>query len=73
METFERYPGLAGLFIGSILSASLSTVSSGINSVTTVFIGVIYKRTEHSKLKSGRNEALVSQMICKFFVFKYKP
>ena len=35
-EIFEEMPGLAGLYIASIYSGTLSTVSSGINSMATI-------------------------------------
>ncbi len=43
-ETLGRIPGLTGLFIACILSATLSTFSSGVNSMATVIFEDIYKR-----------------------------
>ncbi|GFN74484.1 sodium-coupled monocarboxylate transporter [Plakobranchus ocellatus] len=36
LETMRSYPGLPGLFVASIFSASISTVSSGVNSLAAV-------------------------------------
>ncbi|CAF3768296.1 unnamed protein product, partial [Rotaria sordida] len=63
IQTFGRYPGFTGLFIGSILSASLSTVSSGINSITTVILEDIYKRISIFPSISGEKEALISKIL----------
>ncbi|CAL1538169.1 unnamed protein product [Lymnaea stagnalis] len=38
MDIFGDLPGMTGLFIACIFSAALSTVSSGINSLATVFV-----------------------------------
>ena len=38
MDLFGNLPGIPGLFVASIYSASLSTVSSGLNSLATVCI-----------------------------------
>ncbi|CAF1283413.1 unnamed protein product, partial [Rotaria sordida] len=64
IQTFGRYPGFTGLFIGSVLSASLSTVSSGINSITTVILEDIYKRISIFSSISGEREALISKILC---------
>lgn len=65
METLGRLPGLTGLFIASILSASLSTVSSGINSITTVFLEDVYKRTSIGKSLSDKKYTIISKILCK--------
>ncbi|CAF4074931.1 unnamed protein product [Rotaria sordida] len=67
IQTFGRYPGFTGLFIGSILSASLSTVSSGINSITTVILEDIYKRISIFPSISGEREALISKILSSIF------
>ncbi|CAF1190473.1 unnamed protein product [Rotaria sordida] len=63
IETLGRFPGLTGLFIAAILSASLSTISSGINSVVTVILEDIYKRlvVEHSM--SDKRQAIISKIL----------
>ncbi|CAF4236300.1 unnamed protein product [Rotaria sordida] len=67
IQTFGRYPGFTGLFIGSVLSASLSTVSSGINSITTVILEDIYKRISIFSSISGEREALISKILSSIF------
>lgn len=64
IETLGRIPGLTGLFIASILSASLSTVSSGVNSIATVFLEDIYKRLTHGNLMSDKKQAIISKILC---------
>ncbi|XP_063968479.1 sodium-coupled monocarboxylate transporter 1-like [Lytechinus pictus] len=36
LDLFQRYPGLPGLFLSAVFSASLSTISSGLNAVAAV-------------------------------------
>jgi Na+/proline symporter len=64
IQTLGRFPGLTGLFIASILSASLSTVSSGVNSIATVFLEDIYKRIVKDDLLSDRKQAMISKLLC---------
>ena len=71
IETLGRFPGLTGLFIASVLSASLSTVSSGVNSVVTVFLEDIYKRVVKTNHMSDQKQALVSKLLCKYHSFAY--
>ncbi|CAF0768332.1 unnamed protein product [Adineta ricciae] len=66
IETLGRFPGLTGLFIASVLSASLSTISSGVNSVVTVFLEDIYKRVVKTNPMSDRKQALVSKLLSLF-------
>lgn len=65
IETLGRFPGLTGLFIASILSASLSTVSSGVNSITTVLFEDIYKRVVQKKTMTDLQQATISKILCK--------
>lgn len=66
METLGAYPGLPGLFIAGVLSASLSTVSSVINSIATVILEDIYKPMANKKTISDKKEAILSKLLCKF-------
>ncbi|CAF2743440.1 unnamed protein product [Rotaria sp. Silwood2] len=66
IETLGRFPGLTGLFIASVLSASLSTVSSGINSITTVFLEDIYKKLSIGNLMSDKKQAIISKILSVF-------
>ncbi|CAF1339313.1 unnamed protein product [Rotaria sordida] len=43
MEVLSNIPGLPGVFLACIFSGSLSTISSGLNSLTDVIIEDIYK------------------------------
>jgi len=65
-----RFPGLTGLFIAGVLSASLSTISSGVNSIATVILEDIYKRISPEKSMSDKKQALVSKILCKFVYFE---
>lgn len=53
LETMGDYPGLPGLFVAAIFSASISTVSSGVNSLAAVALEDIfkpcYKRVHHNR------------------------
>ncbi|UJR22916.1 hypothetical protein I4U23_025944 [Adineta vaga] len=63
VETLGRFPGLTGLFISSVLSASLSTISSGVNSIVTVLIEDIYKRISVKHTISDRKQAIISKIL----------
>jgi sodium-coupled monocarboxylate transporter 8/12 len=65
-----RFPGLTGLFIAGVLSASLSTISSGVNSIATVILEDIYKRISPEKSMSDKKQALVSKILCRFVYFE---
>ncbi|CAG5132760.1 unnamed protein product [Candidula unifasciata] len=43
LETMGGFPGLPGLFVAAISSASISTISSGINSLTAVTLEDVFK------------------------------
>ncbi|CAF0920702.1 unnamed protein product [Adineta ricciae] len=63
IETLSRFPGLPGLWIASILSATLSTFSSGVNSLTTVIIEDIYKRLVKKHSTSADRELIISKVL----------
>ncbi|CAF0920665.1 unnamed protein product [Adineta ricciae] len=63
IETLSRFPGLPGLWIASILSATLSTFSSGVNSLTTVIIEDIYKRLAKKRSTSADRELIISKVL----------
>lgn len=67
METSRQLPGFAGLFIAAILSASLSTISSGVNSMATVIIEDIYKRLSIARPMTDESQAIVSKFLCKYY------
>ncbi len=50
MDLLKNYYGLPGLFIACVYSAALSTISSGLNSLTAVFLhDFIYPLNRHYK------------------------
>jgi sodium-coupled monocarboxylate transporter 8/12 len=53
LELFHDYPGLPGLFIAALAAASLSTISSGLSSLSAVtyedFIKVFFKNVSDEK------------------------
>ncbi|CAF0745475.1 unnamed protein product [Adineta ricciae] len=61
METFKRFPGLTGLFMASILSGSLSSISSGVNSITAVIIEDIWKRLTPNQPLSDKTQTIISK------------
>ncbi|UJR11632.1 hypothetical protein I4U23_015813 [Adineta vaga] len=63
IETLGRFPGVTGLFIACILSASLSTVSSGMNSAATVILEDIYKRTSVAHAMSDEQQTKLSKVL----------
>ncbi|CAF2067862.1 unnamed protein product [Rotaria magnacalcarata] len=63
IQTFSRLPGLTGLFIASILSASLSTISSGINSMATAILEDIYKRILKQSTVTDERQAIMSKVL----------
>jgi hypothetical protein len=65
IQTLGRFPGFTGLFIACILSASLSTISSGVNSMATVIVEDIYKRISIARPMSNERQATVSKLLCK--------
>jgi sodium-coupled monocarboxylate transporter 8/12 len=65
-ETLGRFPGLTGLFIACILSATLSTFSSGVNSMATVILEDIYKRLSKKQSMSNEHQVFFSKLLCKY-------
>ncbi|XP_036334226.1 putative sodium-dependent multivitamin transporter [Rhagoletis pomonella] len=59
VDTMGQYPGLCGLFVSGIFSASLSTVSSAVSSLSTVtledYIKPLYKRITNNPLHEARS------------------
>lgn len=50
METLHQFPGAAGLFVCCVLSAALSTLSSGYNALAAVTWDDILSKTPLAKL-----------------------
>ncbi|XP_069779130.1 sodium-coupled monocarboxylate transporter 1-like [Narcine bancroftii] len=68
VEMFNQTPGVAGLFVASAYSGTLSTISSGISAMAAIFvedfIKPIWKPWEHF---SNRKRMLVSKLIAMIF------
>jgi solute carrier family 5 (sodium-dependent multivitamin transporter), member 6 len=54
MEVLSDKPGLAGVFLACIFSGSLSTISSGLNSLAAVVIEDVYKGLLGKKISDER-------------------
>ena len=67
MQILGKLPGFTGLFIAAILSASLSTISSGVNSMVTVIIEDIYKRLSIARPMTNESQAMISKLLCKCY------
>ncbi len=65
-EVLGGIPGLTGLIISSVLSATLSTFSSGVNSMATVMLEDIYKRLSSKNPMSNERQVLLSKILCKY-------
>lgn len=65
VDIFNEIPCMPGLFLASLFSASLSTMSSLLSSLSAVFWEDIVKR--HSKPMSERKGIIITQ--CSMFVF----
>ncbi|CAF3688889.1 unnamed protein product [Rotaria sp. Silwood1] len=63
IEILGKYSGLTGIFIASILSATLSTYSSGVNSIATVIIEDIYKRLSSKCSMSNEHQLMFSKFL----------
>lgn len=60
MDTLQNFPGLPGLFVACLFSASLSTISSALNSLATVTMVDLIK--PHYSMTEAR-ATLVSKML----------
>ncbi|CAG2165234.1 unnamed protein product [Oppiella nova] len=61
MDTLSQYPGLPGLFVACVFSGSLSTLSSGYNSLAAITWEDLIK--DRVKLKNESQALLVSKLI----------
>ncbi|XP_076096449.1 sodium-coupled monocarboxylate transporter 1-like isoform X1 [Mytilus galloprovincialis] len=60
MDIFNRVPGMPGLFMASLFSASLSTLSSGLSSLSALFWQDIVK--PHTKSMSEFKATIISKV-----------
>lgn len=61
IETFSELPGLTGLFIAAVLSGSLSSVSSGVNSIAAVIMEDVWKPLTPNKPMSDERQTKISK------------
>ena len=52
-KVFETKPGLVGLYISAAYSATLSTISTGLNSIATIFFKSVFDSSEKAKAQTG--------------------
>lgn len=70
MDTMGSIPGIPGIFVAGIFSASLSTVSSGINSLTAVVYEDVIKPyvwknlAEHQTMKLLKIMSIFAGILC---------
>lgn len=66
MDTMKQYPGVPGLFVACVFSASLSTLSSGFNALATVTWDDFLKHT-----RLGKSSDFQIKLICKLIGAAY--
>ena len=54
METLSSFPGVPGLFVAGVFSASLSTLSSGFNALSAVTWDDFLKQTRFGKMSENK-------------------
>ncbi|XP_037953964.1 sodium-coupled monocarboxylate transporter 1-like [Teleopsis dalmanni] len=75
MDILSDYPGTAGLFVAGVFSAALSSLSTGLNSLSAVFLEDFIKTfrksplTEHQTAIIMRVSVVVMGVICVGLVF----
>lgn len=67
MDTLSSYPGVPGLFVSCVFSASLSTLSSGYNALATIVWDDFLKHAPVSKRLSDNNVKLVCKLLAASF------
>lgn len=63
MQELRDYPGLAGLFVSCVFSASLSTMSSGFNALATVTYDDFLSQTNFLKQLPEKRVQQLSKLI----------
>lgn len=74
IDALKDLPGVAGLFVAGIFSASLSTVSTALNSLSAITLEDYYKNIYFAIKKkplaaSDRDSALTSKLLSTFYGF----
>lgn len=58
MDTLSGFPGLPGLFVSGVFSASLSTLSSGFNALSAVTWDDFLKQSRYGKMSENKIKIL---------------
>uniref|UniRef100_A0A8C1FWR6 Solute carrier family 5 member 6 n=1 Tax=Cyprinus carpio TaxID=7962 RepID=A0A8C1FWR6_CYPCA len=72
MDMLQNFPGLPGLFVACLFSASLSTISSAFNSLATVTMVSTFSAGFHFWMNSSFKEPPFITFIFKNVVFRFK-
>lgn len=65
METLEFLPGMSGLFVAGVFSAALSSLSTGLNSLSAVFLEDYIKPYRKTPLTESQT-AIIMRLIVVF-------
>ncbi|KAL7630265.1 UNVERIFIED_CONTAM: hypothetical protein RMT77_019593 [Armadillidium vulgare] len=66
-----NYIGLPGIFVGTIIGGSLSSLSSLINSIVAQIWKDVFLRFDHFKTASPSYSTLVNKILCKYSKYSY--
>ncbi|KAK9712435.1 Sodium:solute symporter family [Popillia japonica] len=70
VDSMGHIPGLSGIFVAGIFSASLSTISAGLNSMSAVtmedYFKPVYRRCMRKDVTEGLNSALIKIFACSY-------
>lgn len=66
METLSQFPGIPGLFVSGVFSASLSTLSSGFNALSAVTWDDFLKQTRCGKM-SEKKIKMINKLTAAFY------
>jgi sodium-coupled monocarboxylate transporter 8/12 len=66
MQTFNDLPGLSGFFIAGIFSAALSSISTGLNSMSCVFLEDFVKAFRKEKLTATMSTVITRTVVLCF-------
>ena len=67
MHELRHLPGMAGLFVSCVFSASLSTMSSGFNALATVTYDDFLRHTSFMKKLPERKVQMISKLVACFY------
>ncbi|KAH8245241.1 hypothetical protein KR032_007107 [Drosophila birchii] len=66
METLGAYPGLPGVFVAGVFSAALSSLSTGLNSLSAVVLEDFVKTFRKSPLTEGQTAFVMRSVVVVF-------